>query len=75
MLKERQRVLVLATFIVFMAFLSSIAYSQVSFISGPEAVSTGHDEETSCVVVDAEGNAHIVWASEGGTFLFYKMVL
>jgi len=74
MLKERQRILALATFIVFVAFLSSIAYSQVSFISGPEAVSTGHDEETSCVVVDAEGNAHIVWASEENTFLFYKMV-
>jgi hypothetical protein len=74
MLKEIQRVLALAIFIVFMASLSSIAYSQVSFISGPEAVSTGHDEETSCVVVDAEGNAHIVWASEEGTFLFYKMV-
>ena len=74
MLKERQGVLVLATFIVFMASLSSIAYSQVSFISGPEAVSTDHDEETSCVVVDADGNAHIVWASFEGTFLFYKMV-
>ncbi len=74
MLKERQRVLALATFIVFVAFVSSIAYSQVSFISGPEAISTGNDEETPTVVVDADGNAHIVWASLAGTFLFYKMV-
>lgn len=72
MLKGRQKLL--SIFIVFMAFLSLIVYSAVSFISGPAAISTGNYEETPTVVVDADGNAHIVWASEPTTFLFYKMV-
>lgn len=74
MFKGREKVLVLAIFIAFMASLSSVAFSTISFVSGPAAISTGHYEETSTVVVDEEGFAHIVWASDYGTFLFYKMV-
>jgi len=46
----------------------------ISVIYGPEKISTGGDEETPQVAVDSKGNAHIVWSSSDGTYLFYKMV-
>lgn len=65
--------LVLILFVVFLSYLSATAFgADISVILETEAISTGHSEETPCVAVDAEGNAHIVWASEEN--LYYKMV-
>ncbi len=72
--KTGKTILIFVVFFISIAFLSLNAYSDVSMISGPEAISTANDEETSTVAVDIEGNAHIVWASAEGTYLFYKMV-
>jgi hypothetical protein len=46
--------------------------SKVTIIYGPEAISTGADDETPVMALDAAGNAHVVWAD--GYHLFYKMV-
>ena len=53
--------------------------SPVSTVYGPSAISGYGEEppsdETPCIVIDQDGNAHIVWAGAGnGTYLFYKMV-
>jgi len=65
--------LVLILFVVFLSYLPATAFgADVSVVLETEVISAGHSEETPCVAVDAEGNAHIVWASEEN--LYYKMV-
>jgi len=65
--------LVLLLFVIFVSYLSGTAMgTDVSVVFETDVISTGHDEETPRVAVDAEGNAHIVWASQEN--LYYKMV-
>lgn len=48
--------------------------ASVSIVRGPEQISTGGDEETPQIAVDSNGNVHVVWASYGASFLYYKMM-
>ena len=49
------------------------ASHRVSIIYGPEAISTGGDEDTPQIAIDSNGNVHIVWVNDR-RYLFYKMV-
>jgi len=68
----------IVTVIIFLTVLSAStmvnAVDGVNVIYGPEAISTGGAEETPQIALDSNGNAHIVWSSDEGTYLFYKMV-
>lgn len=70
------RLIRIVLFLMFIFVLTAApVFSAVSVISGPDLVSTTfHDEETPTIVLDASGNAHIVWTSQGGLYLYYKMV-
>ncbi|MEM3404592.1 MAG: hypothetical protein QXJ17_08660 [Nitrososphaeria archaeon] len=48
--------------------------ASVSIVRGPEKISTGGDEETPQIAVDSNGNVHVIWASYGASYLYYKMM-
>lgn len=63
----------LVALVVALCLVPAIMVAQSVFF-GPEAISTAGEEETPVVVTDADGNAHIVWSSQYGRYLYYKMV-
>ncbi|RLI25554.1 hypothetical protein DRO57_03690 [Candidatus Bathyarchaeota archaeon] len=76
--KGKSRLLSIALAMTLLTVLLSIsvlvnATDEVTMIYGPEAISTGGDEETPQIALDSNGNVHIVWSS-GETYLFYKML-